>query len=115
MGAGLFDYLFIYINDLVFSGEKARDGVSRISRGRNSSKEDEERLIYTGSGPLQTTFKCKAAQDPVTGIHESRVKEAERAISENRKAQTLSWRSVKVWLVWLSKTKDGGQLFGCWQ
>lgn len=107
--AGLFDYLFIFINDLVFSAEKARGGVSHISCGRNSSKEDEGRLIQMWSGPLQTTFKCKAAQDPVTGVQKdkSRAKEAERAISENKNTEALSWESVKVWLVWLSKCKWG--------
>lgn len=54
---------------------------------------------------LATTFKCKAAQDPVTGIQKdaSRVKQAKIAISENRKTEALSCGSVKVWLVWLSK------------
>lgn len=105
MVGGLFDYLLIYIDDLVFFAEKARGGVRQISCGRNSSKEDEERVIYTRSSPLLNTFKCKTPQDPVTGAQkdESRVKEAERTISENRKSETLSWGSVKVLLVWLSK------------
>lgn len=54
---------------------------------------------------LATIFECKAAQDPVTGVQKdaSRVKQAKIAVSENRKTEALSWGSVKVWLVWLSK------------
>lgn len=42
----MFDYLCIYINDLVFFAEKARGGVSYVFCGRNSSKEDEERSMH---------------------------------------------------------------------
>lgn len=45
MVQGLLDYPLIYINDLVFFAENARSGVSYVFCGRNSSKEDEERLI----------------------------------------------------------------------
>lgn len=64
----MFDYLFIHINDLVFFADEARGGVSYVYCGRNSSKEDEERLIYAWSGPLQPPSNARQLKTQLLGF-----------------------------------------------